>query len=143
MASAEARDSGWLSSDPSWVEEPTLDLATLQDRFREGMEKFKQSAVYERGREVIQNVILKQKNLEISSAMCLGVGKLSLFEPIDENYETPYGSIGMTQLIAFVCWIDILGKSLSVVNLRLLLINGPSRVCAQHSVRSLPGSYVQ
>ena len=93
---------------------PGVTLEKVQAVHKEGMERFKQSQAYQTGKDVLINVIQKQKNLNISSALMIGSGSFSSEDvagsPEHVQGWTPYGTIPMTQLIAFECWVEILSK---------------------------------
>ena len=80
-------------------------LESVSAEHQEATEKYRQSLAYRKTRDVLVNVILKQKNLKINSGMCLG-----LFSFTDDHpaRKCRYGNKSLAQLIAFEGWIDVL-----------------------------------
>lgn len=81
-------------------------LGTLEALHREQMGLWKNSAAHKTCTTLLQDVILKQENLKIKTAMCLGLGSIS------EKREYPFDDVtgrSMSQLVVFESWLEILG----------------------------------
>ena len=118
MAPKDFKPSGWLfqvGQDPSTDE---VFLEELKATYKEKLKVFEDSIEYKTGKEILNEIFIKNKNIKITSALCLGLSSFSSDSSREARlYHTDFGSVPMAQYIAFVSWIKFLEEGQASPNI--------------------------